>query len=124
MNDENLIPHRFTPEEARENGRKGGKASAEAKRRRKNQRELARMIAESAMSPKVRAEVEKQIGKLADDDASLMTALLFKMTRLALKGDMRAMEKFLELAGEDDMLRPSGEEDELSKSLRELGKSL
>nr|DAH78801.1 MAG TPA: Stress-induced bacterial acidophilic repeat motif [Caudoviricetes sp.] len=124
MNDENLIPHRFTPEEARENGRKGGKASAAAKRRRKTQRELARMIAESAMSPKVRAEVEKQIGKLADDDASLMTALLFKMTRLALKGDMRAMEKFLELAGEDDVFRPSGEEDELSKSLRELGKSL
>lgn len=123
-NEENLIPFRSTSE-ARESGRKGGIASGKARRRKASLMKCARRVLESPMTPSLRKSIEKMTGELGDDEDMLLTATVAAITNKALKGDVAAFRELKDIMGQMEGTYQGEEyEDDLSRSLRELGESL
>ena len=99
-NEENLVP--FTSdqshEEAVKNGRKGGIASGESRRQNADIRKRLREIANMALND---GDV-KDIKSLADAkgaNLSISDALVVKLITMALGGNIKAMNKVMELLG-------------------------
>lgn len=127
-NEQNLIP--FTSdqnrEEASKNGRKGGIASAKARRKKKECAEIAMRIINAELTGRNRAEVEKMVGPLDDDEATLYAAALAKVVSNAVKGDIRAFHELQSVVekSQGGFAAQQREDDPLSAALRELGESL
>ena len=104
---ENLIPNNLrSPEEVRENGRKGGIKSGESRRRAKTLRELAVAVHNAPINASIPGVQDRlaMIGldpKKESNSALLVSALFMQ----AAQGDIKALEKWMELIGEK-----SGEE--------------
>lgn len=125
-NEDNLIP--FTSdqsrEEAKKNGRKGGIASGKAKRRKKAVREVIEMLANQPLTnDKLRKSIKGITAGVEDDDIDLLTAATMGLFQSAIKGNEKAYKLIMERLDEA-VIEDEAEEDELSKSLRELGESL
>lgn len=113
-------------EKARELGRKGGIASGKAKRRKKSLMKAAEAVLSSPMPKQVKAQIEKMVGDVDDESDMLFTAATAVMVKEALSGNVAAYNSLKDIVGviEDNMLSDTQQDDELSKSLEELGKSL
>lgn len=124
-NSANLRPP-FTPEEAREYGRKGAEASAKVRRRKKEHLEIVRRVLESDITGDVRDKIEKITGKLENDEADLFTAIVAMQAKEALKGSTAAFNALCAQmqSASETVAAEVMEDDELTKSLRELGESL
>lgn len=125
-NEDNLIP--FTSdqsrEEAKKNGRKGGIASGKAKRRKKAVREVIEMLANQPLTnDKLRKSIKGITAGVEEDDIDLLTAATMGLFQSAIKGNEKAYKLIMERLDEA-VIEDEAEEDELSKSLRELGESL
>lgn len=123
-NEQNLRPFR-NENEAREAGRKGGIASGKARRRKASLMKCARRVLESPMQPSMRKSIEKMTGELGEDEDMLLTATVAAITNRALKGDVAAFREIKDIVGQmEGTYRGEEYEDDLSRSLRELGESL
>lgn len=125
-NEDNLIP--FTSdqsrEEAKKNGRKGGIASGKSKRRKKAVREVIEMLASQPLTnDKLKKSIKGITAGVEDDDIDLLTAATMGLFQSAIKGNEKAYKLIMERLDEA-VIEDEAEEDELSKSLRELGESL
>lgn len=122
---ENLKPVR-TKEEARKRGRNGGIASGKARRRKKSLKQCAQRVLESDIPKGVKESLTKLTGEIDSEDDTLFTAAVAVMAKEALSGNVRAFRELRELVeGLDEaVIEDERDEDELSKSLRELGESL
>ena len=91
-NPENLIGHEFTSdqnrEEAARNGRKGGKASGEARRRRKQMREVIDEL------------MTREFIDANGNEIDGVTALMTRVYRQAMDGDMNAVKFLRDTGGE------------------------
>lgn len=125
-NEQNLIPmdHR-SQSEAREYGREGGRASGVSRRRKKNLREAAELYLSLPVADKRTWNRLAREG-VEPEDVDNQMAIIAGLALKAMKGDSRAAKLLFELLGEqngkpaDDVL----EDDELSRSLKELAKKL
>lgn len=125
-NEQNLIPmdHR-SQSEAREYGREGGRASGVSRRRKKNLREAAELYLSLPVADKRTWNRLAREG-VEPEDVDNQMAIIAGLALKAMKGDSKAAKLLFELLGEqngkpaDDVL----EDDELSRSLKELAKKL
>lgn len=91
----NLIPNsKRTPNELREIAKKGGVASGETRRKKKAIAEAYRMLAEGVLPDAVANEFG------FDKGTETSIALAITNLRLALDGNIRAIETFRDTAGE------------------------
>ena len=106
-NEENLIP--FTSEQSREeakkNGRKGGIASGKARsanaEMRKRLEQMLKMTLKEGKAEKIKTLEDAKVANLTISDA-----LLVKLIAMALKGNIKAMNKLMELIGMDSQEPP------------------
>ena len=100
-NEENLIPmNERTKDEQREIARQGGIASGKVRKQNADIRKRLREIASMALND---GEV-KDIKSLADAkgaNLSISDALVVKLVTMALGGNIKAMNKVMELLGND-----------------------
>lgn len=125
-NEENLIPFtsKQSREEAKKNGRKGGIASGKAKRRKKAVREVMEMIANQPVTnDKLKKQMRAITGGINEDDIDMITAATMGIFQAAIKGNVSAYEMIADKLDEAQ-IDDETQEDDLSKSLRELGESL
>lgn len=125
-NEENLIP--FTSEQSREeakkNGRKGGIASGKAKRRKKAVREVIEMIAsQQVTNPKMVNRVRSIMKDIDENDIDMLTYATAGMFMSSGNGNANAYRLLTGYLDESQAIEEMPEDD-LSKSLRELGESL
>ena len=96
-NEENLKP--FKPgrssEEAAKNGRKGGIASGQSRRQKKTLSELAKMIAENPAPNAAKKKLTKM--GISDEDANNNACIVAAVYDKAIKGNMRAVDKWEQL---------------------------
>ena len=88
-----------TSEEAREYGAKGGKASGEARAKKKTIGNILKQWSSFAVSDK-QAEQLKKMG-FSDDDLVNSTLVAVKLIEQMTKGDLKAMEMYVKLTGQD-----------------------
>lgn len=124
-NEKNLKPVR-TKEEARKRGRNGGIASGKARRKKASLMKCAQRVLESDVPKELKGQLRKMIGDVEDENDTLFTMAVASMAREAIKGNPKAFHELLTIVGDLESVYVEGdaEEDELSKSLRELGESL
>lgn len=123
-NPDKLQPVR-TKQEARERGRNGGIASGKARRRKASLMKCARRVLEAPMQGNMRKTVENLVGELEDDEDMLLTATVAVMAKEALGGNVAAFRELKDIMGQmEGTYRGEEHEDDLSRSLRELGESL
>lgn len=124
-NEENLIPlNKRTKKEQRDIARKGGIKSGEVRRKKKAVREVMEMLANQPLTnEKLKKSIKGITGGVEDDDIDLLTAATMGLFQSAIKGNEKAYKLIMERLDES-MIEDETEEDELSKSLRELGESL
>lgn len=97
MNDKNLIPFtERTEKEQREIARKGGVASGKSRRKRKAMRDTLEIILSQPVSEN-NSRILMEFGIADGDNSSL---LLVKMFQQALKGDIRAFDRIVQLLDE------------------------
>ena len=101
-NEENLVP--FTSEQSHEeavkNGRKGGIASGIARRQSADIRKRLREIANMALTDGDVKDI-KSIDDAKGANLSISDALVVKLVTMALGGNIKAMNKVMELLGND-----------------------
>lgn len=95
--DENLIAggHKFTLEEAS----KGGKNSGEARKKQKTIGNILKQWASFRVSDKMAAQL-RTMG-FGDDDLVNSTLVAVKLIEQMTKGDLKAMEMYVKLTGQD-----------------------
>ena len=122
-NEENLIPlNKRTKSEQREIQRKAGIASGKSRRAKKQMKELAEIMLNSKASGNA-AKTAKRFGAdLEDEDVTNAAAIIAGQIASALKGNTNAAKFVMELM--EGAVQQNEEEDELSKSLRELAEKL
>ncbi len=86
-------------EEAREYGAKGGKASGEARAKKKTIGNILKQWSNFAVSDK-QAEQLKKMG-FSDDDLVNSTLVAVKLIQKIQNGDLKAMEMYVKLTGQD-----------------------
>ena len=100
-NEQNIIPHRFTSEqnrdEAAKNGRKGGKASGEARRAKKIAKQV--LSFKPDLPPNV-LETMYRMGMKGTAKPDMRTVCTMAILQRAMKGDVKAYKFICELAGE------------------------
>lgn len=95
-NEKNLIPNsERTPSELREMTRKGGIASGQARRQKKTLSELAKMIAENPAPTAAKKKLTKM--GISDEDANNNACIVAAVYDKAIKGNMRAVDKWEQL---------------------------
>ena len=127
MPDENNIISNSerTPKERKEIAAAGGRASGVSRRRKKNLREAAELYLSLPVADKRTWNRLAREG-VAPEDVDNQMAIIAGLALKAMKGDSMAAKLLFELLGEqngkpaDDVL----EDDELSRSLKELAKKL
>lgn len=124
-NEQNLKPVRST-EEARKRGRNGGIASGKARRKKASLMRCAQRVLESEMPKEIRQGVQKMVGEIDDENDTLFTAAVAVMAKEAIGGNTSAFAQLKDIVQDMDAayIEDDTEEDELSRSLRELGESL
>lgn len=106
-NEQNLIP--FTSdqsrEEAKKNGAKGGKKSGEVRsanaEMRKRLEQIVKMTLKDGKADKI-----KNLADAKGANLTISDALLVKLVTMALSGNIKAMNKLLELMGMDNPAPP------------------
>lgn len=117
MNDENLVSLATRPKRERQAiARKGAEASNKVQKQKKTMQQLAKMIAANMVTDKNGKKALEKLG-ITDEDMTndaLVTAAVFQS---ALSGDMKAVEKWMELTSEqrDEQL------DKLDEVLNSMG---
>lgn len=121
----NLIPLNQRAKDAqREIQSKGGYAKAEKMRKKKAVREVMEMLANQPLTnDKLKKSIKGITAGVEDDDIDLLTAATMGIFQSAIKGNEKAYRLIAEHLAEAQELEEMPE-DELSKSLRELGESL
>lgn len=125
-NENNIISNsERTPKERKEIAAAGGRASGVSRRRKKNLREAAELYLSLPVADKRTWNRLAREG-VEPEDVDNQMAIIAGLALKAMKGDSRAAKLLFELLGEqngkpaDDVL----EDDELSRSLKELAKKL
>ena len=101
-NEENLIPmNERSKSEARELGRKGGKKSGEVRsanaEMRKRLEQIVKMTLKDGKADKI-----KNLSDAKGANLTISDALLFKLVTMALGGNIKAINKLMELLGMDN----------------------
>lgn len=104
-NEQNIIPHRFTADQDREqaarNGRKGGVASGEARRAKKAARETAaRILSYKPEVPEQLLSTLRRMGMKGRAKPDMREICTLAITQKAMKGDEKCYRFLVELAGE------------------------
>lgn len=123
MNDENLLrPEDLSPSERRESARRAGKASAEARRKRKSMAEKWNVIKGMTLKEGDVDDIE-QIRALSEANGKNITvedAIIFAVTKKAMKGDIRAFESLSKYMDNDKMTKLTIKQTELALKQAEL----
>lgn len=124
-NEQNLIPmDQRSKSEARELGREGGRASGVSRRRKRSLREAADLFLSLPVSDR---RSWNKIAKTGVDpeDVDNQMAIIVGLSMQAAKGDAKAAKVLFDLLGDDDVSAGmTAKEDDLSRSLREMGEEL
>lgn len=104
-NEQNLIPHQFTSDQSREqaaiNGRKGGKASGAARRAKRDAKMIAEMVLDMKPDlPLATLETMRRMGLSGKGRPDMRMLATMAIMQKAMKGDVKAYEFILSLAGE------------------------
>ena len=100
-NVENLIPNsERTPSELREIARKGGIASGVSRRQNADMRKRLREIANMALREGKIDEIQT-LADAKNANLSISDALLIKLVLMALNGNIKAMNKLMEMLAND-----------------------
>lgn len=113
-------------EEARELGRKGGIASGKARRKKANLRRAAQFVLTTDMPKSLKAQIEKMIGEVDDENDMLYTAAVAVMTKEALSGNVAAFNSLKDIVEniESQAELENAEPDPLSRALQEIADKL
>ena len=126
-NQANLDPHKIrTAEEAREKGRNGGIASGKARRKKASLMRCAQRVLESDIPKELKPQLEKIVGEVEDENDTLFTLAVASMTKEAISGNTHAFAQLKDLVQDMDAayIEDEQEEDDLSRSLRELAEEM
>ena len=104
-NEENLKKGKATQfrsgEEAARNGKKGGIASGETRRKRKTMRETMELLASQPVTNKgIKKSIKSIVDGIDEDDMDMMLAATMGVFNAAIKGNVSAYEKIVEMLGE------------------------
>ena len=100
-NEENLIPmNERSKTEARELGRKGGIESGRVRKQNADIKKRLREIASMALNDGEIADI-KTLADAKGANLSISDALVVKLVTMALSGNIKAMNKVMELLGND-----------------------
>lgn len=119
-NEENLIPmNERSKEEARELGRKGGKKSGEVRSAnavmRKRLEQIVKMTLKDGKADKIKNLAEAKGANLTISDA-----LLVKLVTMALGGNIKAMNKLMELLGMNSTEPPEAPQEQSNSFVEAL----
>jgi hypothetical protein len=101
-----------TKEEQKKIATAGGIASGQARRKKKTMQELAKLVAASPVSRNSDKKALERIGVLLPEDMTNDALVIAALFNKALEGDVKAIEKWIELSSE--------EEDNKIEALKEL----
>lgn len=123
----NLIPaSERSKDEVRRNGAKGGIASGKARRKKASLMRCAQRVLEADIPKEIRGGVQKIIGEIDDEHDELFTAAVAVMAKEALAGNTHAFAQLKDMVQDMDSayIEDEQEEDDLSRSLRELAEEM
>ena len=113
-----LIPggHKFTPEERSQ----GGKKSAEIRKKKRSLRDALQFI--NGMIPGVDEYnlVKSQLDDIDPEDIDRQTAVLVRLYKLAMSGDVKAMKLYLEYSDDEDGERRRLENEKLKAEVESM----
>ena len=120
-NEQNLIP--FTSdqsrEEAKKNGAKGGKRSGEVRSANAEMRKRLEQIVKMTLK-EGKADKIKNLAEAKGANLTISDALLFKLVTMALSGNIKAMNKLIELLGMDSPAPPEAPQSQTSSFVEAL----
>lgn len=100
-NEQNLIPNsERTPSELREMTRKGGKKSGEVRSANAEMRKRLEQIVKMTLK-EGKADKIKNLAEAKGANLTISDALLFRLVTMALGGNIKAINKLMELLGMD-----------------------
>lgn len=113
-NAENLIPNsERTPSERRENARKAGKRSGEVRSMNAEMRKRLEQIVKMTLK-EGKADKIKNLADAKGANLTISDALLVKLVTMALGGNIKAMNKLMELLGMDSPAPPEAPQEQAS----------
>ena len=119
-NEENLIPmSERSKAEARELGRKGGKRSGEVRSANAEMRKRLEQIVKMTLK-EGKADKIKNLAEAKGANLTISDALLFKLVTMALSGNIKAMNKLIELLGMDSPAPPEAPQSQTSSFVEAL----
>ena len=119
-NEENLIPmNERSKAEARELGRKGGKRSGEVRSANAEMRKRLEQIVKMTLK-EGKADKIKNLAEAKGANLTISDALLFKLVTMALSGNIKAMNKLIELLGMDSPAPPEAPQSQTSSFVEAL----
>lgn len=103
-----------------------GRASGKARRKKASLMRCAQRVLEADMPKEVKQGVEKIVGKLDDEHDEIFTAAVAVMAKEALAGNTHAFAQLKDMVQDMDSayIEDEQEEDDLSRSLRELAEEM
>lgn len=122
-NEQNLIPNsERTPSERRENARKAGKRSGEVRsanaEMRKRLEQIVKMTLRDGKADKI-----KNLADAKGANLTISDALLVKLVTMALSGNIKAMNKLMELIGMDSQEPPEAPQSASNSFIQALNDS-
>ena len=115
---DNLIPgaHKLTAEEVK----KGGEKSVEVRRKKRSLREAADLF--NSMKPKETDidTVVSELGEVSPEDIDRQMAVIAKLYKMAMSGNVKAMKLYIELSDDDSHDRKQLENEKLRAEVEEL----
>ena len=123
----NLIPaSERSKDEVRRNGAKGGIASGKARRKKASLMRCAQRVLESDIPKEIKGGIQKMVGEVDDENDTLFTAAVAVMVKEAIGGNTHAFAQLKDLVQDMDAayIEEEQEEDDLSRSLRELAEEM
>ena len=119
-NEQNLIPNsERSPSEVRENGRKGGKRSGEVRSANAEMRKRLEQIVKMTLK-EGKADKIKNLADAKGANLTISDALLVKLVTMALSGNIKAMNKLIELLGMDSPAPPEAPQSQTSSFVEAL----
>ena len=119
-NEENLIPmNERSKAEARELGRKGGKRSGEVRSANAEMRKRLEQIVKMTLK-EGKADKIKNLADAKGANLTISDALLVKLVTMALSGNIKAMNKLIELLGMDSPAPPEAPQSQTSSFVEAL----
>lgn len=113
-NAENLIPNsERTPSERRENARKAGKRSGEVRSMNAEMRKRLEQIVKMTLK-EGKADKIKNLADAKGANLTISDALLVKLVTMALGGNIKALNKLMELLGMDNPAPPEAPQEQES----------